>query len=374
MGLMTATLFIGNISIRSEKPVWEPVESQIRYNKNHAVSVSKAMTAAEGEQGEVIQDGLYIVPDTQDYLLVKSDGEEIEFHADWGSIGSISSTAFLSKEKEYSFKNGDDEKGDRISGTLTFEDGKASLKINEDWFLPMETEYLWLRNSMWEFSEEQLKEIAKGLGVPQDLDVKYVQDKAYYWDEGERYITYVHILYQDVEIAGVQADSFTGEWVKEVRSYSSEAQSGENKSPDFPAVDVEEAVLDIREEYNKIIENISAGRYTEGKLSNGAIFYLEEGNLVSITVPKNTDGSEYSRSYYYGDEGLFFAYYEGKDAHRFYLTQGRMIRWRYSADAEKPQEAVNHDKENSQEYKEMEEKLYQDNYALQPCLDEYFGM
>lgn len=374
MGLMTATLFIGNISIRSEKPVWEPVESQIRYNKNHAVSVSKAMTAAEGEQGEVIQDGLYIVPDTQDYLLVKSDGEEIEFHADWGSIGSISSTAFLSKEKEYSLKNGDDEKGDRISGTLTFEDGKASLKINEDWFLPMETEYLWLRNSMWEFSEEQLKEIAKGLGIPQDLDVKYVQDKAYYWDEGERYITYVHILYQDVEIAGVQADSFTGEWVKEVRTYSSEAQSGENKSPDFPAVDVEEAVLDIREEYNKIIENISAGRYTEGKLSNGAIFYLEEGNLVSITVPKNTDGSEYSRSYYYGDEGLFFAYYEGKDAHRFYLTQGRMIRWRYSADAEKPQEAVNHDKENSQEYKEMEEKLYQDNYALQPYLDEYFGM
>lgn len=374
VGLMTATLFIGNISIRSEKPVWEPVESQIRYNKNHAVSVSKAMTAAEGEQGEVIQDGLYIVPDTQDYLLIKSDGEEIEFHADWGSIGSISSTAFLSKEKEYSFKNGDDEKGDRISGTLTFEDGKASLKINEDWFLPMETEYLWLRNSMWEFSEEQLKEIAKGLGVPQDLDVKYVQDKAYYWDEGERYITYVHILYQDVEIAGVQADSFTGEWVKEVRTYSSEAQSGENKSPDFPAVDVEEAVLDIREEYNKIIENISAGRYTEGKLSNGAIFYLEEGNLVSITVPKNTDGSEYSRSYYYGDEGLFFAYYEGKDAHRFYLTQGRMIRWRYSADAEKPQEAVNHDKENSQEYKEMEEKLYQDNYALQPYLDEYFGM
>lgn len=374
VGLMTATLFIGNISIRSEKPVWEPVESQIRYNKNHAVSVSKAMTVAEGEQGEVIQDGLYIVPDTQDYLLVKSDGEEIEFHADWGSIGSISSTAFLSKEKEYSFKNGDDEKGDGISGTLTFEDGKASLKINEDWFLPMETEYLWLRNSMWEFSEEQLKEIAKGLGVPQDLDVKYVQDKAYYWDEGERYITYVHILYQDVEIAGVQADSFTGEWVKEVRTYSSEAQSGENKSPDFPAVDVEEAVLDIREEYNKIIENISAGRYTEGKLSNGAIFYLEEGNLVSITVPKNTDGSEYSRSYYYGDEGLFFAYYEGKDAHRFYLTQGRMIRWRYSADAEKPQEAVNHDKENSQEYKEMEEKLYQDNYALQPYLDEYFGM
>lgn len=374
VGLMTATLFIGNISIRSEKPVWEPVESQIRYNKNHAVSVSKAMTAAEGEQGEVIQDGLYIVPDTQDYLLVKSDGEEIEFHADWGSIGSISSTAFLSKEKEYSLKNGDDEKGDGISGTLTFEDGKASLKINEDWFLPMETEYLWLRNSMWEFSEEQLKEIAKGLGVPQDLDVKYVQDKAYYWDEGERYITHVHILYQDVEIAGVQADSFTGEWVKEVRTYSSEAQSGENKSPDFPAVDVEEAVLDIREEYNKIIENISAGRYTEGKLSNGAIFYLEEGNLVSITVPKNTDGSEYSRSYYYGDEGLFFAYYEGKDAHRFYLTQGRMIRWRYSADAEKPQEAVNHDKENSQEYKEMEEKLYQDNYALQPYLDEYFGM
>ena len=71
---------------------------------------------------------------------------------------------------------------------------------------------------------------------------------------------------------------------------------------------------------------------------------------------------------------MFFAYYEGKDAHRFYLTQGRLIRWRYSADAANPQNAINHDRENSQEYLEMGKRLNQDNYALQPYLDEYFGV
>lgn len=373
MGFMAAALSLGGVSVRYTETVSVMTENPIKYNKDNRISISDIKTVKEKKQKENIQNGLYIVPDTQDYLFIKAGEETVEFHASWKNIGSINSNAFLSKGKEYSFKNGDDEKGDRISGTLLFEDEKVRLKLNEEWFLPLETEYIWLRDSMWEFSDEQLEEIAGNLGVPEDLEVKYIQDEACYWDEGERYITYVHILHQDKEVAGVQADSFTGEMVKEIYTYSSDMQTGEEKT-DFPDVDVEAEVLDIREDYNEITQNISNHKYTEGQLSNGAVFYMDEKGLVAMVVPKNTDGSEYSRSYYYRDGELFFAYYEGKDAHRFYLTQGRLIRWRYSANAEVPQEAVNHDRENSREYLEMEKQLNQENYALQPYLDEYFGL
>lgn len=373
MGFMAAALSLGGVSVRYTETVSVMTENPIKYNKYNRISISDIKTVKEKKQKENIRNGLYIVPNTQDYLFIKAGEETVEFHASWKNIGSINSNAFLSKGKEYSFKNGDDEKGDRISGTLLFEDEKVRLKLNEEWFLPLETEYIWLRDSMWEFSDEQLEEIAGNLGVPEDLEVKYVQDEACYWDEGERYIAYVHVLHQDKEVAGVQADSFTGEMVKEIYTYSSGMQTGEDKT-DFPEVDVEAEVLDIREDYNEITQNISNHKYTEGQLSNGAVFYMDEKGLVAMVVPKNTDGSEYSRSYYYRDGELFFAYYEGKDAHRFYLTQGRLIRWRYSANAEVPQEAVNHDRENSREYLEMEKQLNQENYALQPYLDEYFGL
>ena len=368
LSLVTASASICMVSAQPQEKLTQIMGDQIKNNLNNEISAPAARTEVEEEPKGDVQEGLYVVPGTQDYLFIKETEGTISFHAKWKNAGEIKSSAVFFKENKYSFQNGDDEKGDSISGNLIFEDKKASLVFNEDWFLPRKTKYIWLRDAMWEFSNEQLEEISRELGVPDSLNVSYIQDEAFYWDEGEKYLSHVHVIYQDREVAGVQADSFTGEMVKEIYTYSSDLQT-ENSN-----IDVETEVLDIREDYNEIMQNISNHKYTEGQLSNGAVFYMGEKGLASIVVPKNIDGSEYSRSYYYRDGELFFAYYEGKDAHRFYLTQGRLIRWRYSADAANPQNAINHDRENSQEYLEMEKRLNQDNYALQPYLDEYFGV
>ena len=204
---------------------------QIKNNLNNEISAPAARTEVEEEPKGDVQEGLYVVPGTQDYLFIKETEGTISFHAKWKNAGEIKSSAVFFKENKYSFQNGDDEKGDSISGNLIFEDKKASLVFNEDWFLPRKTKYIWLRDAMWEFSNEQLEEISRELGVPDSLNVSYIQDEAFYWDEGEKYLSHVHVIYQDREVAGVQADSFTGEMVKEIYTYSSDLQT-ENSNID----------------------------------------------------------------------------------------------------------------------------------------------
>ena len=73
---------------------------------------------------------------------------------------------------------------------------------------------------MWELSEEQLQQIGQELKVPADLNIEYTQDKAYYWEAGGRYATYVQIIYNDEVIATATVDSFTGELIKDIQMYS----------------------------------------------------------------------------------------------------------------------------------------------------------
>lgn len=115
-------------------------------------------------------------------------------------------------------------------------------------------------------------------------------------------------------------------------------------------VNVEESVLEIREAYNDIVEEINGKTYDKKVAQNGVITYSDNGEIKAIIVPGNTDGTVYTRSFYYDNTGLFFAYYEADDAHRLYFVNGNLIRWRYSANAEKAQDAQNHDLESSPDY------------------------
>lgn len=121
--------------------------------------------------------------------------------------------------------------------------------------------------------------------------------------------------------------------------------------------DVEEEVLRIRELYNDIAVSVQSEAYEEKSVSGGGTAYYDQGTLKAVIVPQDTDGSPYRRFYYYDGDKLFFAYYEGTDAHRFYFYGESLIRWRYSADSEEAQEAVNHDLEETQEYIEWEETV-----------------
>ena len=114
---------------------------------------------------------------------------------------------------------------------------------------------------------------------------------------------------------------------------------------------VEDEVVSIRTLYNEITAAVSGGNYEELKTSDGVTVYKDENHVKEIAVPAGTDESSYRRFYYYNDDQLIFAYYEGTSAHRFYFHDGQLIRWRYS------QNAVNHDLEDSDEYHDWQKKV-----------------
>lgn len=122
---------------------------------------------------------------------------------------------------------------------------------------------------------------------------------------------------------------------------------------DYQSISVESEVLSIREKYKAIVANKDADNYRIETLRNGVdAYYSSEGDLACVVVHRGTDGigeysETYSRSYYFADGELFFAFYEGPDSHRLYFYAEQLMRWRYTENGE---EAVNHDFDFSEEY------------------------
>lgn len=140
-------------------------------------------------------------------------------------------------------------------------------------------------------------------------------------------------------------------------------------------IDVEEQVLVIREEYNDIVEAVNSGSFEEQKLSNGIKAYYENDIIRSIVVPKNAAGNQYMQVYYYDSFGnIVFAYYEANDANRLYFYNFRLIRWRYSGNAEDAQNAENHDFENSDEYLYWEYTVLDDSYYYMQMVQKAYGI
>lgn len=140
---------------------------------------------------------------------------------------------------------------------------------------------------------------------------------------------------------------------------------GSDKEENLTAdeIDVESQVLAIREEYNSVVKNINNGDYSKKVTNNGISVYTDGVSIKAIVVPKKSSGNEYSKFYYYNDDGeLFFAYYEAEDANRFYFSEEKMVRWRYSQSASNAQDAVNHDLEENSEYDNWEKSVLQDGY------------
>lgn len=125
---------------------------------------------------------------------------------------------------------------------------------------------------------------------------------------------------------------------------------------------VEDEVARIREVYSDIVSGISSEIYEERNLAEGITGYYDAGNLRAVIIANETNGIKYARWYYYENGKLFFAYYEGRDAHRFYFYEDELIRWRYSADALDAQAAVNHDMEETDEYREWEAAVLQESF------------
>lgn len=126
--------------------------------------------------------------------------------------------------------------------------------------------------------------------------------------------------------------------------------------------DVEQEVLRIRELYVAAEANISAGRCT-AKTVNNVTGYFQNDQLCALYVPPSQEG-EY-RKFFYFEEGLelYFAYYEGQDAYRFYFWHENLIRWRYTPQTSNKDAAINYDLQTDQETWQWQNTVLADAYA-----------
>lgn len=131
---------------------------------------------------------------------------------------------------------------------------------------------------------------------------------------------------------------------------SKDKSSSENKD-----IDVESEVQLIRNKYNSIQDKIEKGKYQSIDMGNGILHYVKGGDIKAIVA--NT-GEDYVKYYYFEKNTLFFAYYEGTDAYRFYFSDGSLIRWRYTGDATDIDNAIDHDLENNDEFFEWENTVW----------------
>ena len=129
----------------------------------------------------------------------------------------------------------------------------------------------------------------------------------------------------------------------------------------YDTMSVEDQVLIIRERYNQIVADRDAGRYEKVTLRQGVTAYYESSGMPAcIIVYQGTDGigsdsSEYSRSYYFSDGKLIFAFYDGTDAHRLYFYNELLMRWRYRPIDYSSANAVNYDFAFTEDYLKWEQ-------------------
>lgn len=150
---------------------------------------------------------------------------------------------------------------------------------------------------------------------------------------------------------------------EEEKAAVEETVAEEEQQTSSSNVVVEDEVTKIREKYSVIVSGISGGSYSEVSLESGKTAYYDGSALMAVIVKKNVDGNSYSKSYYYDNQKLMFAYYEGSDAHRFYFYGGELMRWRYSKNASNAQDAVNHDWESTDEYQKWAAEVWSDGMS-----------
>lgn len=135
-------------------------------------------------------------------------------------------------------------------------------------------------------------------------------------------------------------------------------------------IDVEAAVFQIRDKYDKIVNGISSNSYDITVVDEGVIAYSEQGQIRAIVIKKDYDGYDYARNFYYDGDKLFFAYYEGSDSHRLYFNENKLIRWRHCPDVEDSSKATNYDLENTSEYYRWEKDVLADSEKLLPAWED----
>lgn len=155
----------------------------------------------------------------------------------------------------------------------------------------------------------------------------------------------IYVTYQDdnMDMRNV-ANFIPKELMKEPEDYKELV----NKST-ISNSEIENEILRIRAIWNADRKAMENKQYKVSKWANGKTAYSDNGQIKMIEIQKNIDGINYSRTYNYENGKLIFAYIESSDAHRLYFKNDNLFRWRYTVDANKRDNAINHDNQGDSE-------------------------
>ena len=155
----------------------------------------------------------------------------------------------------------------------------------------------------------------------------------------------IYMLEEDLEEQTVVSEEAVAQdqtpAVQKPQQPAPQPQQPQTQESEHPWVDVETEVSRIRAIYNDTVADMD--RWSVVEKEEGIKLYYNEWDLKCVVFPKGAWGVDYSRWYYYENGQPIFAYYENEDAHRFYIYQGELMRWRYSENAQDAQNAVNVD-------------------------------
>lgn len=132
---------------------------------------------------------------------------------------------------------------------------------------------------------------------------------------------------------------------------------------------IEEKVAYIRSVYQDIVSAMQNTQYKEIEFTKAARSYSDGMNIRCIVMPKQSDDELYNKYYYFDNNHLIFAYYEGLDSHRFYFDHDQLIRWRYASEAKNPDSAVNYE-DKTDEFIDWQERVYADVSKIKQIMDQ----
>ncbi len=133
-----------------------------------------------------------------------------------------------------------------------------------------------------------------------------------------------------------------------------------------PDISVGQQVQYVSNVYAEIEELLYGDDLYREEVSREVYYYYDSyGDIRMVVTAKGNDGigqysDQYRRYYYFDNDKLVFAFFEGQDCHRMYFYEGQLMRWRYQGVGQSKADAVNEDFTYSDEFLKWESLALQE--------------
>ena len=133
-----------------------------------------------------------------------------------------------------------------------------------------------------------------------------------------------------------------------------------------PDISVGNQVQYVSDVYAEIENMLYADQLRREEVRTEVYYYYDSyGDIRMVVTAKGNDGlgeysDQYRRYYYFDNDQLVFAYFEGQDCHRMYFYEGQLMRWRYQGVGQSRSDAVNEDFTYSDEFLKWESLALQE--------------